>query len=173
MERRLRGCDVDGFYIHETPGDGSCLIHAVIFLLSPTYREFSIEKKREYVLQIREEMASILPEYWSKINITEASKAFPEEYSLEGIQRCLRSKQFLNEFAVWMLEEIFNIRIILYSEYNSCVYERGLLETPRKATIIINYTGSHFESIVCNHRPGSYLLSFHNDNLLLKKILNC
>lgn len=172
MERHIRPCSNKlNFYIHKTTGDGSCLIHAILYSISPRYRNMTSPERNVYVKKIRGEMAEILPEHWDKLNTSELSKVYPDKYSLEGIQRHLRSTEYLDEFSVWFLEEIFNINIIVFSEKDDSIYERGIIKKDRKATTLINYTGNHFETILYNHRKGNYLVSFKNDSRYLRKFL--
>lgn len=169
-------------------GDGSCLIHSILQAYVPEYIENKVDR-RQLARSVRNKLADLLSEnidpsdpnsltYYERMNngyIKDASKEISEEFSLDNLQRLLRSTSsipyYLNSYIADMLDK--TIYILHYEKED--VY-RGINYGPlTRDIIIILYLEKqeHYETVgeMINTKTGQVIKTlFTKEDNLVKSI---
>ena len=175
----------------KTPGDGSCLIHSILYCISQTYRSFDSPGRSTMTRNIRDEMADLIPKYWDKVAVNKelrdivdaAIKSGNEDdldpdilaqYSMANVIKELRCDSYLNETLVVYLSILFNINIIVYSLQEEKQYFLGtelIVDYNKQSTVLVAYIGGHFETMGQKLDNENVLLIFSNQHPTIKHIL--
>ena len=175
----------------KTPGDGSCLIHSVLYSVSDAYREMELSNREKLTRKIRDEMANNIRLYWDNIIVNKDLAKIVEDaiekgteneldddiiaqYSLENVVEDLKCDSFLNETLVRYLSLLFNINIIIYSVQNKNQYHLGveqIIDYDKQSTIIVAHSGNHFETMGQKLGEDHVLLIFSNTHPTIEQIL--
>jgi len=139
--------------VHQTPGDGSCLLHAIAHALYKPYRcgkrhgktitkEDIVRKMRECIAKrCTEDIYSII----AKGNLKMLGDNDPY-YSLQSICKRLRSNEYLGEDIIVLLEYLLSVEINVYDANTRMFRKRGnSLSFP--TSIIIYYSPEHYEAV--------------------------
>lgn len=161
------------FVLIRTPGDGSCLFHAVCHAIYTSYLTESIRdipmSRRSIVLQLRDELAAELdspnpfdPEgrtYYESISGGEFAalgRSMPEEFGLERLQRLLRSNEWAPEAIVVFLGLRLQKTIYLIDSTTNDMYMMAGLPDPSLPAIVLYYTReSHYDLMGIGEIDGS------------------
>lgn len=156
-----------GMIYFNTPGDGSCLIHALLFAYDQDYRlrkqgKNSISRK-SYVQEFRKRAANLLS---SPINVLDPksplwyyalargalhdiSREYPE-YSLDNMRKTLAdSEKSLSYLYLEFIADIMNKDIYLLDDENEDVLITGEEDLYQKgrSSVVLRYRNSHYETI--------------------------
>jgi len=168
------------FVTVDTIGDGSCLLHSVLYSFNRKYRNSNFNDRIKMVDEIRKELSKVLEEkendktYYQNLSrgeIEEISK-FLNEMSIEYMKKYLCSRKWLNIFYLELISNQFNIDIIIINEKNRKIYQTGDKELLLKErnTVLINYIeDTHFESIGMV-TPGGIKTFFSPDSQVIRDL---
>ena len=146
------------FITIDTIGDGSCLLHAILFSFNRSYRNSNYLSRINMVHDLRRNLAEVLEEqendktYYQNLSrgeIEELSK-FLGDMKLSNMKKHLCSSRWLNIFYLELISNQLNIDIIIINEKNRKIYQTGDKELllRNRNTVLINYIeDAHFESI--------------------------
>ena len=172
----------EDFYIYQTIGDGSCLLHAIFFCFNKTYKELENLEKRRMIQGIRTLLSAVLEETEGKKTfyenlgggeILELSKNLPEA-RLNYMKKYLLSSQWLNIFYLELISNQFDLDIYIFRESTGKFYPLGDLEGYYKGrkSIIINYQDDvHFEAM--GVKMDKIRTLFDPECKFVKKIKDC
>lgn len=184
----LRRLEWDLFAGHKvfaigTSADGNCFLHSILQGFCQTYDEEKILKKREFVKVLRQELAKKLGEksrerpsltYYeilSEGNFESFSIGAPE-FTLEGMQKILLSKEYLGYGFLEFLSNMFDkdIYVLSYSEKKLYITDeyRYSIKGNRDSLIIL-FRGDHFETVgILN---GDYInTTFRSDHKIIRRL---
>lgn len=146
------------FVTIDTIGDGSCLLHSILYSFNDKYRNSGFRERTKIVDNLRKDLADVLEErenektYYQNLSrgeIEELSKVL-NEMNKDYMKRHLCSRKWLNIFYLELISNQLNIDIIIINEKNRKIYKTGDNELLLKGrnTVIINYIeDAHFETI--------------------------
>lgn len=146
------------FVTIDTIGDGSCLLHSILYSFNVKYRNSNFRERTNMVDELRKNLAEVLEEieddktYYQNLSrgeIEELSKVL-NEMNKDYMKKYLCSRNWLNIFYLELISNQLDIDIIIINEKNRKVYKTGDNELLLKGrnTVLINYIeDSHFESI--------------------------
>jgi hypothetical protein len=150
------------FVVFNTIGDGSCLIHSILYCFNKTYRKENILGRKKIAYELRKSLADVLEEkredgktYYeilSRGEIKELSNFHPK-LKLNLMQHHLKSHNWIDIFFVELISDQLEIDILFYDENKKEFYQTGDLEIYHKNrnTILINYQDDyHFEAMGIN-----------------------
>lgn len=148
-------------YRHLSPGDGHCLIHSVAFSVYPPYRTKQLNgvaiTQRQVVEKFRTDIANRLErvdirtgrslyDTVARGGLRNLGLADPEYYSLDALQKLLRSSNNLGQEILVVLENLLNINIFVLDHSTQDVIHHGVNNDNRRS-IILYYTGQHYDAI--------------------------
>lgn len=147
------------FIKFDTIGDGSCLIHSVLYCFNKTYRKENTRGRLKIAYELRKNLSDVLEEkredgktYYeilSRGEIKELSN-FQPRLKLEFMKQYLKSHRWMDIFFLELLSDQLNLDILFYDESKQEFYQTGDLEIYHKNrnTILINYQNEyHFEAM--------------------------
>lgn len=146
------------FVTIDTIGDGSCLLHSILYSFNEKYRSSGFRERTKMVDNLRKDLAEVLEErendktYYQNLSrgeIEELSKVL-NEMNKDYMKRYLCSRKWLNMFYLELISNQLDIDIIIINEKNRKIYKTGDNELLLKGrnTVLINYIEeAHFESI--------------------------
>ena len=146
------------FVTIDTIGDGSCLLHSVLYSFNNKYRKFGFNERIKFSDEMRKNLADVLEEqendktYYQNLSrgeIEELSKVL-KEMDVDFMKRHLCSRKWLNIFYLELISNQLDIDIIIVNEKNRKIYKTGDSELLIKGrnTVLINYIEeAHFETI--------------------------
>ena len=146
------------FAVIPTIGDGSCLLHSVLFCFNKTYRQLNTNERIKMVDQLRMYLSKVLEEeengksYYDSLSrgeLREISK-FVGEADIDYMKKYLHSRNWLTIVYLELISNQLNLDIIIIDQKTGKVYNTGDKEIYFKGrnTIIINYIENmHFESM--------------------------
>lgn len=147
------------FVIFDTIGDGSCLIHSVLYCFNKSYRNEDTRGRKKIAYELRKNLSDVLGEkrkdgktYYeilSRGEIKELSN-FHSKLKLNSMKAHLNSHSWLDIFFVELISEQLEIDILFYDESKQQFYQTGDLEIYHKNrnTVLINYQDEyHFEAM--------------------------
>ena len=146
------------FVTIDTIGDGSCLLHSVLYSFNNKYRKLGFNERIKMTDTVRRNLAEVLDEkenektYYQNLSrgeIEELSK-FLKEMNIDYMKHHLCSRKWLNMYYLELISNQLDIDIIIINEKNRKVYKTGDNELLLKGrnTVLINYIEeAHFESI--------------------------
>ena len=170
------------FVTIDTIGDGSCLLHAILFSFNRSYRNGNYLSRIKMVHGLRRNLAEVLEEqendktYYQNLSrgeIEEISK-FLGDMKLDNMKRHLCSSKWLNIFYLELISNQLNIDIIIINEKNRKIYETGDNELllKNRNTVLINYIeDAHFESIGLETYEGISTF-FSSDSQVIRDLKN-
>lgn len=167
-------------------GDGSCLIHTILYLTDKKYRKLSTEDKQKEGHRYRIELANNLLDslsnptdkhlkYLGDFLNTEISP-FIDTDKFTSINEYIEKefkdpKEYLGEIAIGILEKIFNLQFIFIQ--NNQFYVRSIFNDNKKDIILIHYIEDlHYEPIAIKDDENDdfiYIIG-KNHSSLRKKI---
>lgn len=167
-----------------TIGDGSCLLHALLYCCSGEYIKKDRKERMKMVRELRIDLANILDfkiiddktiyQTLSRGELEEISKNV-KEVDKKYMQRHLKSPAWLTASYIELLSLMFNINIIFISFNTKKIYKTGdkeLLFQDRN-TIFINYIEQgHFESLGIMTDDGMKTY-FSKNSPIVKEIKKC
>jgi hypothetical protein len=142
----------------DTIGDGSCLLHSVLYSFNKKYRESGFRERTKIVENLRENFSEVLEEkendktYYQNLSrgeIEDLSKIL-KDLDLNYMKSYLCSKKWLNIFYLELISNQLDIDIIIINEKNRKIYKTGDNELliKKRNTVLVNYIEeTHFESI--------------------------
>lgn len=173
-----------------TPGDGSCLIHAILKSFFIPYITGSLDNKpldrRAYVKSLRDDLAYRLSEpvkigenttvydNLSGGKMKEFAKSVPA-YSLENIQKLLQSNEYLGLEILELISNTFKKDIYILDLLQHDVY---MLGTPLeylykdRPSIVILFLPNHFELIGLKTEDDDIKTLFSHNHPFIKSIRN-
>ena len=146
------------FVAIDTIGDGSCLLHSILYSFNKKYRSLGFQERIKFCDSLRKNLSELLEEkendktYYQNLSrgeITEISK-FLNEMNLGYMKNYLCSRKWLNIFYLELISNQLNIDIIIVNQKNRKIYKTGDKELllKNRNTVLINYIEeTHFESI--------------------------
>lgn len=146
------------FVTIDTIGDGSCLLHSVLYSFNKRYRKLGFNDRIKMVDELRRDLSKVLEEkendktYYQNLSrgeIEEISK-FLNEMDIDYMKNYLCSRKWMNMFYLELISNQFNIDIIIINEKNRKLYKTGDPELliQNRNTVLVNYIEeTHFESI--------------------------
>ena len=147
------------FVKFDTIGDGSCLIHSILYCFNKTYRQENTAGKMKIAYELRKNLADVLEEkredsktYYeilSRGEIKELSNFHPR-LKKDFMKKYLKSHHWMDIFFLELISEQLNIDILFYDENRKEFYQTGDLEMYHKNrnTVLINYQNeAHFEAM--------------------------
>lgn len=178
-------------------GDGNCFFHSVLMGFIKPYRrrvdeEGKVVHRQRYAECLRDQLATklgektglslgspILYDVLSRGKLREFSKTIPD-YTLENIQKLLRSNDHVGLEVIELTAIVLNINIFLIDIDTKDVYKTGdseLLFSPdRKGSVVLLYSNNHFD--LCgitkygrNDSEDKIISHFKNDNPFIKLLL--
>lgn len=171
-------------------GDGSCLIHSILWSISRSYRTKTYIEKRKAARSIRNNMAEILFEkddkgliVYEKLyngTLTEFSKGAPET-SLENMHTELLSDSYLSYCYLELLSNELDVDIYIIDLKKKDIYITGHETTlyKNRESIVIGFTNkfqSHFEPIGIKikdeNNEEKYYSVFHPSHDFIKVLKN-
>ena len=142
-----------------TPGDGSCLFHALMNAYSLNYRKATDSERKKQTAELRKRLADTLTEkyndkltYYDYMNngaMKEFSKA-DSSYSLNDMYKALNSKEFIGYGFLHLISLIMNKDIYILNGEKMDIYatdELPLVVTGDRDSIVLYYENSHYETI--------------------------
>jgi len=170
------------FAIIPTIGDGSCLLHSILFCFNKTYRSFGVKERIQMVDQLRMYLSKVLEEeengksYYDSLSrgeLREISK-FVGEANIEYMKKYLHSRNWLTIVYLELISNQLNLDIIIVDQKTKKVYNTGDKEIYFKGrnTVIINYIENmHFESMGLITNEGIKTF-FSSDCQIVKDLKN-
>jgi len=171
----LKGTDFN-FSIIDTIGDGSCLLHSIIYSSCKKYRNMSESEKIEYVKNLRKHLSVLFNEgknysYLSRGEISEISNFLPA-MKKENMKLYMNSNKWLNIFFLEYISNLLNLDIFIINQNRQELYQTGDKEIYIKGrdSVVINYIDNlHFESAGLESN-GKIITLFHRDSPVIKKL---
>ena len=168
INKSLKGIADDSWYTVHTLGDGSCLIHSILYAFCNKYRSSGPSERSNLVTRIRRRLAAHLENEYDKLDYVQ-HKDF-KEYTKENMQKTLLSREYLNYAYIKYFINIFKTNIIVVY-YHDKSYQRYPLDLPyeQDKTIVIYYDKKkqHFETLLYKIED-KYISVFRPDDELLK-----
>lgn len=164
----------------DTIGDGSCLLHSVLYSFNNKYRKLGFNERIKMSDNLRRNLADVLEErenektYYQNLSrgeIEDLSKVLGD-MKLSNMKRHLCSRKWLNIFYLELISNQFNIDIIIINEKNRKIYKTGDNELLLRGrdTVLINYIEeAHFESIGMETSEGVKTL-FSSDSQVIRDL---
>ena len=173
------------FVSFETMGDGTCLLHSILYCFNKTYRGLGSHGKQIMARDLRNNLANVLEErikdskktYYQNLSrgeILEISKAIPE-MKLEFMQGILRSHYFINFSFLELISQQLDIDIYIINSNDGTVYMTGDDEIyyKKRRSIILKYIDqAHFESVGLKVNNKKIETLFRHDCYIIKKLRN-
>lgn len=164
-----------GMIYFETSGDGSCLIHALLFAYDQVYRlrqqgNNSISRKN-YVQDFRKRAANLLispinaldpksPSWYYALargTFHDISQEYPE-YTLDNMRKTLDdSKKSLSYLYLEFIADIINKDIYLLDDENKDILITGEEDLYQKgrSSVVLRFRNSHYETVGILDRNGN------------------
>jgi len=172
------------FVALDTIGDGSCLLHSILYSFNNKYRKLGFYERIKMTDNLRRNLADVLEErendktYYQNLSrgeIEELSKVLID-MKIDNMKRHLCSRKWLNIFYLELISNQLNIDIIIINEKNRKIYKTGDNELllQNRDTVLINYIEeAHFESIGMKTPSGVKTLFSPNCQVIqdLKKLM--
>ena len=170
------------FAVIPTIGDGSCLLHSILFCFNKTYRGLDTKERIKMVDQLRIYLSKVLDEeekgksYYDSLSrgeLREISK-FVGEANIEHMKKYLHSRNWLTIVYLELISNQLNLDIIIIDQKTKKVYNTGDKEIYFKGrnTVIINYIENmHFESMGLITNEGIKTF-FSSDCKIIKDLKN-
>ena len=164
----------------DTIGDGSCLLHSVLYSFNNKYRNLNFNERIKMSDNLRKNLSDVLEEmendktYYQNLSRGEIENLSNvlEDMKLHNMKRHLCSRKWLNIFYLELISNQLDIDIIIVNEKNRKVYKTGDNELllRNRNTVIINYIEeAHFESIGMKTSGGVKTL-FSPDSQVIKDL---
>ena len=146
------------FVKFDTIGDGSCLLHSILFSFNKTYRSLSYSDRIKMVDSLREYLSNVLEEkenkktYYENLSRGEMMEfgKYVREANIEYMKKYLKTRKWLSVVYLELISNQLNIDIIILDQKNRKIYNTGDKEIyfKNRNTVIINYIeDTHFESV--------------------------
>lgn len=164
----------DKFVSFNTIGDGSCLLHSVLFCFNKKYRNSNPREKQIMTKELRNNLSDVLSEkiqnsdktYYQNLSRGELSEIsqFVPEAKIEFMKGYLKTQYFLNYSFLELISEQLNLDIYIINSHNGTIYMTGDYELyyKNRRSVIIKYIDqAHFESVglVVNNEKVETLFS--------------
>lgn len=155
----IKGLDEE-FVSFDTLGDGSCLLHSILFCFNKKYRNGNIMERLKITKNLRNCFSKVLEEtnketnktYYEELSrgeIKNLSKFLPE-MRLDFMQKYLNSQNYLNFYFLELISNQLDIDIYIINSEDGTIYMNGdkdLFYKNRKSVIIKYIDQVHFESV--------------------------
>ena len=169
------GYDRFKLVVFNTPGDGSCLLHAIASSISRSYRSGILNcckyTTTQLVLMFRSNIGTYLTstDANNKLNydticngeLREMGKSNPE-WSLKGILSLLQSNRYLSDDMIIIIEYILQTNVFVLDSTTKDVYMRNMNDYD--TSIVIHYVPGHFESFSLITSTGERQSYFTNNH---------
>lgn len=168
-------------YSIPVPSDGSCLLHAICYAISPDYRTGKLNgypfPRNQFVRNLRNNLADKLYHvdeengftYYENLKgFKDLAKVLPNEYSITALDKLFRSNKFLGDETLIILSYLLKVRIYILDKVNKNVIETGI-RTGYERCIVILYDEEiqHFECVMLKRESGIHSVFFsHHDGLI-------
>lgn len=156
-------------YCHHSRGDGHCLLHSIANSIFIPYRTGILEGERvnrtKLMKDLRGSIASTLADvnpdsfdgktYYQSISdgaLEEFGKT-NSEFTLEGLQRLLRSDAMLGEEVKVILEVILDKTIYILNDETRDLYVTSADPTERDSVVVL-YRHDHFDMVSIKETPN-------------------
>jgi hypothetical protein len=163
-----------------TIGDGSCLLHSLLFCFNKTYRKGDIKTKVKLTRDLRNNLSKVLRETNKKTNktyyeelsrgeIKELSKELPQ-LKLNYMEKYLNSNNWLDIFYIELISNQLEVDIYIINN-NGEVYNLGdndIYYKNRKSVILKYIDQAHFEAVGIKFNKIETL--FDNNFFIIKKL---
>jgi len=177
---KIKGMEEE-FVSFDTIGDGSCLLHSILFCFNKKYRESSFRERILMVHHLRNCLAKVLEEknnitgetYYKELSrgeIEQLSKEVPE-LNLNSMQKYLSSRNYLNMFFLELISEQLDIDIYIINSHNGTIYMTGdedIYYKERRSVIIKYIDQAHFEAV--GYKGEKIETLFHKDSFIIKEL---
>lgn len=132
------------------PSDGDCLLHAILISYYIPYLQAGKRERKQIVTQLREKLASELPEHYKKLlggNLAHMAESL-DEFKLKNMQRQLRSG-WLGYGYIEYLSNYLEKDIYIIDEQGKLYWnDENKYAIKKRTSIIIQYNGiDHYEAI--------------------------
>jgi len=144
------------------PDDSNCLIHAACRAISESYTTMDIRERKEFVRELRAEMADDLTQ---DLFDSLGNGSVAALYTLQQFQKHLKTKRrvdgvliyaWLGEEFLDLFERVFEVEIIMlwYTEENGMIpgIASAHAKEYNKTIIILNLGNFHYETIALEHK---------------------
>ena len=134
------------FVTIDTIGDGSCLLHSVLYSFNNKYRKLGFNERIKMSDTMRRNLSEVLDEKEDEKTYYQNLK----EMDIGYMKHHLCSRKWLNMYYLELISNQLDIDIIIINEKNRKIYKTGDNELLLKGrnTVLINYIEeAHFESI--------------------------
>lgn len=184
------GFDNYPMLVIKSPGDGKCLLHSICNSFYKKYRDSNDTEKRNIVVKLSNELATYLEtksvtnpnitNYEEMDILSEFGQALPDEFSLQGIQKLLRSDNFLGPDINLILSKIFK-KDIYYLRYETKdLYILDDIPKGENPSVVVLYSNqNHFDLIglqegnagmsICFEATHPFIVFLRNRLIELKK----
>jgi hypothetical protein len=160
----------DKLYREETIGDGSCLIHAILYCIDEKYRNSTLRDKMSWAREIRRGIfESVTPKAFEKYefqNDFTSIKEFittmvnPTEYIDYNYIPYIQSRVGYNIFLIGNIQGEFMIPVPLL---------HNMIKENRKSILIYFNGTNHFEAVSLNHKETVFEPSHYIVQQLIQK----
>jgi hypothetical protein len=142
--------------IIKTIGNGDCLFHSILSATNEEYLNSNdkVKEGQKFRAYLAEKLTLLYPKL-SRGELQTLSLAVPE-YTLENMQKTLKSYNSVGHLFNELISEILSIDIYIIDKKKSDVYITGDEEILHKnrPSIVVYYTGNHYELIGVNEKNG-------------------
>jgi hypothetical protein len=176
-------------YVHSTPGDGHCLIHALANAFYEPYRSGKLNGKPVTRDQIIRSFRNDMAERLERIDVDTGKtlyetvgngglallgKVDKNYYSLEKLQSLLRSSEYLGPEIIIVFEHLLNFNIYVLDDKTQDVVAKDNYNENRRS-VVVYYTHHHYSAVsrrlphdgkhVSFFRPNDSFINFLNERL--------
>lgn len=172
----------DNFVSFKTLGDGSCLLHSLLFCFNKTYRKSNVSERLKISRDLRNNLSKVLKEenkitkktYYEELSrgdIGNISKEIPQ-MRLKYMEKFLLSNNWLDIFYLELISNQLDLDIYIINSDGS-FYQLGDKEIfyKNRRSVIVKYIDqAHFEAVglVINNKKVETL--FNPEFSLIKKL---
>lgn len=159
-------------YVHNTIGDGSCMMHSILNCMLVGYRLYP-QKRKAIIKDKRAKVADALDQIDARTGKTYYESVGDGQiallgktisfYSKSNIQHIIRSDRWLGNEMASIISYMYNITIFILDTRAHNVHIIASAGEYQVSCVVLRYSGTHYETVsIRDPDTGKYITHFDN-----------